>query len=55
MGNTLRGSSNGTWMGKRTELGLSVCSSKTRLILSVYVDDIKMAGKKQNMAPMWEN
>ena len=23
------------------------------LFLSVYVDDIKLAGKKQNMNPMW--
>ena len=23
------------------------------LPLSVYVDDIKLAGKKQNLAPMW--
>ena len=27
---------------------------KQGLILSVYVDDIKMAGKKQHMAPMWK-
>ena len=26
---------------------------KQGLFLSVYVDDINMAGKKQNMAPMW--
>ena len=25
-----------------------------RLFLSVYVDDIKLAGKKQNLDPMWE-
>ena len=31
---------------------LSVCSSKTRLFLSVYVDDIKMAGRKQNTSLM---
>ena len=24
------------------------------LFLSVYVDDIKFAGKKQNIDPMWE-
>ena len=24
------------------------------LFLSIYVDDIKMAGKKQNMSPMWK-
>ena len=27
---------------------------KPGLFLSVSVDDIKMAGKKQNMAPMWK-
>ena len=27
---------------------------KQRLFLSVYVDDIKMAGKKQNMSSMWK-
>ena len=24
------------------------------LFLSVYVDDIKLAGKKQNLVPMWK-
>ena len=27
---------------------------KQKLFLSVYVDDIKMAGKKQNLARMWK-
>ena len=27
---------------------------KKRLFLSVYVDDIKLAGKKQNIDPMWK-
>ena len=27
---------------------------KEELFLSVSVDDIKMAGKKQNMGPMWK-
>ena len=27
---------------------------KQGLFLLVFVDDIKMAGKKQNLAPMWE-
>ena len=27
---------------------------KQGLFLSIYVDDIKMAAKKQNMAPMWK-
>ena len=42
-------------MGKSTELGMSIVHRKQRLFLSVYVDDgIKIAGKKQNMAPMWK-
>ena len=42
-------------MGKNTELGMSIFSSKKQgLFLSVYVDDMKMAGKKQSMAPMWK-
>ena len=41
-------------MGKSAELGLPVCSSKQGLFLSVHVDDIQMAGLKQNMAPMWK-
>ena len=28
---------------------------KQGLFLSIYVDDIKMAGKKQNMSPLWKN
>ena len=27
---------------------------RKRLFLSVYVDDIKLAGKKQNIDPMWK-
>ena len=27
---------------------------KKGLFLSVYVDDIKLAGKKQNLDPMWK-
>ena len=27
---------------------------QTGLFLSVYVDDIKTSGKKQNMDPMWK-
>ena len=29
-------------------------SPSKRLFLSVYVDDIKLAGKKQNLDPMWK-
>ena len=28
--------------------------SEKRLFLSVYVDDIKLAGKKQNIDPLWK-
>ena len=31
-----------------------LCVHRKRLFLSVYVDDIKKAGKKQNMTPMWK-
>ena len=41
-------------MGKSAGLGMLVCSSKQGLFSSVYVDDLKMAGKKQNMALMWK-
>ena len=32
----------------------STCMSEKGLFLSVYVDDIKRAGKKQNIDPMWK-
>ena len=33
MGKTIRGSAVGRWMGKSTQLGMSVCPSKTWVIL----------------------
>ena len=39
---------------KVSKLGISLCTSRKRLFLSVYVDDIKLAGKKQNLDPMWK-
>ena len=33
---------------------VSLCTVKKGLFLSVYVDDIKLAGKKQNLDPMWK-
>ena len=39
-------------MGKRYRIGnVFFVHRKQGLFLSVYVDDIKMAGKKQNTAP----
>ena len=44
-----------TWLGENSKLGMSLYSSWKRIIiLSVYVDDIKLAGKKQNLDPMWK-
>ena len=40
-------------MGKSTELGMSVCSSETRIIL-VGKRGRHQNGWKQNMAPMWK-
>ena len=54
VGKTVRKSIDGTWLGKSTKLGMLIRSQKTKLFLSVYVDDIRMAGKKQNSAPMWK-
>ena len=35
-------------------MNASSCTLKKRLFLSVYVDDITLAGKKQNIDPMWK-
>ena len=43
-----------TWLGENSKLGMSLCSSWKRTILICYVDDIKLAGKKQNLDPMWK-
>ena len=52
-GKTVR-KNDGTWLGKRTILGCLLAHRKQNLFLSVYVDDMKMAGKKQNLALMWK-
>ena len=33
---------------------VSLVHSEKGLFLSVYVDDLKLAGKKQNLDPMWK-
>ena len=44
-----------TWMGENSKLGnVSSFIVKKGLFLSVYVDDIKLAGKKHNIDPMWK-
>ena len=52
MGKTVSRNSIGTWMRKSAELVMSV-HRKQGLFSSVHVDDIKIAGKRQNMALMW--
>ena len=41
-------------MGENSKLGMSSFIVKKGLFLSVYVDDIKLAGKKHNIDPMWK-
>ena len=54
MGKAIRRTSVGIWLGKVPKWECLFGRRKHGLFLSVYVDDIKMAGKKQNMAPMWK-
>ena len=43
------------WMGENSKLGMSLFVHREKgLFLSVYVDDIKLAGKKHNIDPMWK-
>ena len=42
-------------VGRKFQIGTaSLYTVKKGLFLSVYVDDIKLAGKKQNLDPMWK-
>ena len=42
-------------VGKRFQIGNCLFVHREKgLFLSVYVDDIKLAGKKQNLDPMWK-
>ena len=41
--------------GRKFQIGnVSLFIVKKGLFLSVYVDDIKLAGKKHNLDPMWK-
>ena len=44
----------GVRLGEGFQLEMLIRALWTRLFLSVYVDDIKLAGKKQNIDPMWK-
>ena len=53
MGEAIRESSVGTRLGTSSKLGMFFVNREKGLFLSVYVDDIKLAGKKQNIEPTW--
>ena len=41
--------------GRKFQIGnVSLYTVKKGLFLSVFVDDIKLSGKKQNIHPMWK-
>ena len=41
--------------GRKFQIGnVSLCIVKKGLFLSVHVDDIQLAGKTQNLDPMWK-
>ena len=40
--------------GRKFQHGHVFVHREKGLFLSVYVDDIKLAGKKQNLDPMWK-
>ena len=54
MGKAFWESSIGRRLGKGSKLRMPSLNPEQSLILSVYVDDIKLAGKKQNIDPMWK-
>ena len=54
MGKAIRVNSVRTRMGKIPNWECLFVLRERRLFLFVYVDDIKLAGKKQNIDPMWE-
>ena len=41
-------------LGEGSQLECLFVHRQEGLFLSVYVDDIKLAGKKQNIDPMWK-
>ena len=43
-----------TWMGENSKWECLFVHREKGLFLSVYVDDIKLAGKKHNIDPMWK-
>ena len=54
-GKTIRRSFIRTWMGESTDLGMFVCSWRTRAVLIGIRGRQKMSGKKEKMVPMRKN
>ena len=54
VGKAIPASSIRTRLGKSSELGMVIRSPRKGLFLSLYVDDIKLGGKKQNINPTWK-
>ena len=54
MGKAIRESSIKIRLGGGFQLGWLFVHREKELFLSVCVDDIKLAGKKQNIDPMWK-
>ena len=54
-GKAIRESPSGQRLGESSELGMFICQpSKRTILLSVYVDDIKLAGKTEDISPTWK-
>ena len=54
LGKAIRESSMKKRLGKSSKLGFFFVNWERGLFLSVYVDDVKLAGKKQNINPTWK-
>ena len=54
LGKRIRESFIWTRLGESSELGMFIREPVKGLLLSLYVDDVKLAGKKQNMDPIWK-
>ena len=55
MGEAIRENSIGTRLGTSSGLGMLICKPRKKgPFLSVFVDGIKLAGRKQNIDPMWK-
>ena len=54
MGKAIRENPIEVRLGEGFQLGMLIRAPPKGLFLSVYVDDLKLTGKKQNINPMWK-